>query len=74
MKRTDLEAGRDFFWGVVDVAAEKSGARVASLGVVVVELDVGLVEEEEENCEVRSVSWVRKRGSWVDIDLCALGD
>lgn len=46
------------------MAAEKSGAREASLGVVV----VGFVVEVE-NCEVKSASWVRRRGSWLDIDL-----
>ena len=62
VKRTDFETWRGFFW-----AAAKSVVRAGSLGEVTVG-EVG-VEEEEENCEVRSASWERRRGSWDVIEL-----
>jgi hypothetical protein len=61
VKRTDLETGRGF----LEDAAAKSGAREGSFGCE--EMDV--LAEDEENCEVRSWSWVRRRGSCEDIDL-----
>lgn len=61
MKRTDLEDWRGFFW-----AEAKSGASEGSLGCVT----VGEVEVEEvENCEVRSESWERRRGSCEVMEL-----
>lgn len=68
MKRTDLEEGRGFF-----CVAAKSGAREGLLGVGSVgEVLLVVVEEARSNWEVRSESWLRRRGSWDVIDLAGL--
>lgn len=62
VKRTVLwDCGFDF-------AAVKSGVREGLFGVARV------VEEEDarSNCEVRSASWVRRRGSWEVMDSSGL--
>jgi hypothetical protein len=65
VKRTDLLGWRDFLW-----AAAKSGPREGLLGVSVVEEgEEVLVVLAAVNCEVRSVSWVCRRGSWDVMDL-----